>query len=120
MAQQARPAQPTPRPLPEPLVQLTNKAVLFAEAQQANPMPPRRPVQPAQEPNRSSLFRAVTGAFGFRAPSPVTAAVAQPVRHEPGMSDYQPQASLVSVQQAPAAEQTGLEIPAFLRRQHSH
>jgi hypothetical protein len=47
--------------------------------------------------------------------------VPPPMRREPGMEEYhQPQTAPVSVQPAPAPDQTGLEIPAFLRRQHSH
>jgi cell division protein FtsZ len=123
-ALQARPApqlQPQPqRPQPEPLVQLTAKANLFAESQRPTAMPPQQPVQPMADPGRPSLFNAVTGAFRRRAaPPPAPVAQMPTVRREPAMDEYQPQTTPVSVQQA-AGDQTGLEIPAFLRRQHSH
>jgi hypothetical protein len=35
------------------------------------------------------------------------------------MADYQAQTPHVSVRQTSAGEETGIEIPAFLRRQHS-
>ena len=122
-AMQARPSlQPHPaRPLPEPLVQLTHKANLFAEAQRPTSMPPQGMVPPAPETGRPSLFNAVTGAFKRRAMPSAGAMAPQPLpRREPAMEEYQPQPAPVSVQQTSAADQTGLEIPAFLRRQHSH
>jgi cell division protein FtsZ len=112
-----------PRPAPEPLVQLTAKANLFAEAQRPMAMPSQPAPQPMADPGRPSLFNAVTGAFRRRAvPSPLPVPVVQPqsMRREPAMDEYQSQAAPVSVQPASAGEQTGLEIPAFLRRQHSH
>jgi hypothetical protein len=53
------------------------------------------------------------------AAAPIMQPQPQAVRREPAMDEYQPQAAPV-VQPASAGEQTGLEIPAFLRRQHSH
>jgi cell division protein FtsZ len=110
-----------PRPVPESLAQLSAKANLFAEAQR----PMAMPSQPAPQPvaDRPTLFNTMTGAFRRRVmPSPLAAPVVQPqsVRREPAMDEYQPQAAPVPVQPASAGEQTGLEIPAFLRRQHSH
>jgi cell division protein FtsZ len=115
------PQQQPPRPMPEPLAQLTNKATLFAESQRPTAMPPQSPVQPMHEPARPSIFNAVTGAFKRRAMPQAAVAVPPPMRREPGMEEYhQPQTAPVSVQPASAPDQTGLEIPAFLRRQHSH
>ncbi len=127
VAMQPRPApqQPSARPQPEPLVQLAAKASLFAEAQRPMAMPAQAPAQPAAQPlpdpGRPSLFNAVTGAFRRRAaPAPAPVVQPQAVRREPAMEEYQPPAASVSVQPASSAEPTGLEIPAFLRRQHSH
>jgi cell division protein FtsZ len=120
---QARPVvhQPASRLQPEPLVQLIDKANLFAASQRPTAMPPQAPMQPMSDPGRPSLFNAVTGAFRRRgALGPVPTAQLQPIRREPAIEEYQPQSAPVSVQQTPAADQTGLEIPAFLRRQHSH
>ncbi len=120
-------AQPrvAPQPAPHvlPAAQLAAKANLFAEAQRPPAMPAQALVQPMQDTGRPSLFNSVTGAFRRR-PAPQPAPVMMPpqaVRREPSMEDYQaavaPQAQ-VTVQQT-SAEQTGIEIPAFLRRQHS-
>jgi cell division protein FtsZ len=109
------------RPTPEPLVQLAAKANLFAEAQRPMAMPSQPSAQPAADPGRPSLFNAVTGAFRRRAmPTPAPVAQPQSMRREPAMEDYQPQPAPMPAQPAPVAEQTGLEIPAFLRRQQSH
>jgi cell division protein FtsZ len=119
---QARPLHPQPRPMPEPLVQLTAKANLFAEAQRPMAMPSQPAPQPVADPSRPSLFNAVTGAFRRRAmPAPAPVLHPQSMRREPAaMEDYQPQHAPMPVQPASVAEQTGLEIPAFLRRQQSH
>jgi cell division protein FtsZ len=124
LAPQPRPLlqQQPVRPTPEPLVQLTAKANLFAEAQRPMAMPSQPAAQPMPDTGRPSLFNAVTGAFRRRT-APALAPVVQPVqmRREPAMDEYQPQPQPAPVvQQASAGEQTGLEIPAFLRRQHSH
>jgi cell division protein FtsZ len=121
-AAHARPAlhpQPVRQP-PEPLVQLNAKANLFADAQRPMAMPSQPAAQQMPDPGRPSLFNAVTGAFRRRAvASPMPAVQPQVMRREPAMDEYQPQPAPV-VQPASPAEQTGLEIPAFLRRQHSH
>jgi hypothetical protein len=101
-------------------VQLATKANLFAESQRAMAMPPQAPAQPISDPGRPSLFNAVTGAFRRRVVPPATQmAQPQPMRQDPQVSDYHPQEPHVSVQQTSAGDSTGLEIPAFLRRQHS-
>jgi hypothetical protein len=41
------------------------------------------------------------------------------MRHDPEVAEYQGQNPQVSVRQTSAADETGIEIPAFLRRQHS-
>jgi cell division protein FtsZ len=119
---QQRPAQQQQhRPTPEPLVQLAAKANLFAEAQRPMAMPSQPPMQPVADAGRPSIFNAVTGAFRRRPmPTPVPVAQPQSVRREPAMEDYQQQPAPQPPQPAPVAEQTGLEIPAFLRRQQSH
>ena len=122
MEVQAQPrAVPQPAPQAQPLAQLTAKANLFAEAQRPAVVPAQAPVQDVSRP---SLFNAVTGAFRRRTAPAAAPAIMQPqaIRREPAMEDYQPVAapqSQVSVQQTSASEQTGIEIPAFLRRQHS-
>ena len=108
--------------LPEPLVQLTAKANLFAEAR-SDAIPVQAPVHAMADPGRPSLFNAMTGAFRRRAVQAMAPAVQpQSLRREPAVDEShshgavpQPQ---VSVQQT-AGEPTGIEIPAFLRRQHS-
>jgi cell division protein FtsZ len=124
MAAQPRPMalqQQPVRPQPEPLVHLTAKANLFAEAQRPMAMGSQPSSQPMPDPGRPSLFNAVTGAFRRRAMVAPAAPVVQPqsMRREPAMDEYQPQSAPV-VQPASPGEHTGLEIPAFLRRQQSH
>ncbi len=122
MEVQAQPrAVSQPAPQAQPLAQLAAKANLFAEAQRPAVVPAQAPVQDVSRP---SLFNAVTGAFRRRTTPAAAPAVMQPqaVRREPAVEDYQPVVapqSQVSVQQTSASEQTGIEIPAFLRRQHS-
>jgi cell division protein FtsZ len=108
-----------PQHQPLPVAALTAKANLFAESQRPTAMPAHVPNQ-AVEPARPSLFNTVTGAFRRRAvqPSP-TGAQPPTTRREPEIGDYQPQSPHVSVRQASAGDETGIEIPAFLRRQHS-
>ncbi|HEY4043706.1 MAG TPA: cell division protein FtsZ [Rhodopila sp.] len=123
-SQFARPTQlhQAPRLQPEPLAQLQEKASLFAASQRPMAMPSHASGQPMSDPGRPSLFNAVTGAFRRRAMPPTTSMAQpqpQPMRREPAMEEYHSQSAPVSVQQSSAADQTGLEIPAFLRRQHS-
>ncbi len=114
------PQQMTSRPVPEPLVQLREKATLFAEAQRPTAMPAQPPAQPIPEHGRPSIFKTVTGAFTRRSMPTVTPVAHPQPRREPAVDEFAPQTSPVSMQQASASEQAGLEIPAFLRRQHSH
>jgi cell division protein FtsZ len=92
-------------------------ASLFADA--SRPVSASSPVQPAGESSRPSLFSTVTGAFRRRnqplaAPPGPTQARAEPVVYE-----QRPEAPRPMVQQTAADEVTGLDIPAFLRRQSS-
>jgi cell division protein FtsZ len=104
---------------PLPIAQLAAKANLFAESQRGPAMPAHLP-QAATESARPSLFNTVTGAFRRRALQPAAAPTQQPTtRREPEMAEYQAQNPHVSVRQTSAADETGIEIPAFLRRQHS-
>ena len=75
--------------------------------------------QPLADPGRPSLFNTVTGAFRRRGAPPAPAAS---MRREPAIEEYQqqPPRPQVSVQQTATAEPSGIEIPAFLRRQHSN
>ncbi len=110
--QQSRPkpapaAAPGPAPAQRPFV--APRAGLFTEA------PPSAPAQPVQAPApaRNSLFGIVTGAIRGRS-APVAAP--EPQRAEPSLAS-QPEGG-PSVRPAPA-EEMGLDIPAFLRRQSS-
>jgi hypothetical protein len=105
---------------PQPVAQLNAKANLFAEAQRPMTMHSPPPGQTMSDPARPSLFNAVTGAFRRRT-GPIGGSGLQPqqMRGEPVMQEYQPQSAPVSIQQTSPADQTGIEIPAFLRRQHS-
>jgi cell division protein FtsZ len=120
-ALQQRPLpQRQPNLQPQSIVGLSAKANLFAESQRPTVMPPHPVTHLASEPTRPSLFNAMTGALRRRMAQPVTpVAQPQPVRREPEMDEYQAQNPHVSVRQASAADETGIEIPAFLRRQHS-
>jgi cell division protein FtsZ len=117
-AQSVMQQRPTQQTQPQPLAQLTAKANLFAESQRPTAMPSHLPH--AAEPARPSLFNTVTGAFRRRAMQPAAAAGQQPtMRREPDVTDYQTPQPHVSVRQTSAGDETGIEIPAFLRRQHS-
>jgi cell division protein FtsZ len=111
--------QRQPQLQPQPVAQLAAKANLFAESQRPTAMPAHQPANAAPEPARPSLFNTVTGAFRRRV-APLAPVAAQPMRREPEVENYQPQSPNVSVRQTSAGEETGIEIPAFLRRQHSN
>ena len=118
-------SQPVPqqKPLqqaqPLPVAQLTAKANLFAESQRPTAMPMHVP-HAAAESARPSLFNTVTGAFRRRAVAPSVPTAQQPtIRREPEVAEYPAQNQPVSVRQTSAGDETGIEIPAFLRRQHS-
>ncbi|MBV9653432.1 MAG: cell division protein FtsZ [Acetobacteraceae bacterium] len=113
---------PAPSPVPAgPAPAPASRGGLFAAAPHPGALPaagaPGTPV--GVEPR--SLFRAVTGRLrtiaalnGHAAP----AAVAEGMRAEPILHDAPPQPARASVRQT-AAEDVGLDIPAFLRRQSS-
>jgi cell division protein FtsZ len=112
-----KPVQQVP---PLPAAQLAAKATLFAEAQQRPTAMPAHVPNAAPEAARPSLFNTVTGAFKRRALQPAPAPAAHPtMRREPEMAEYQSHNPNVSVRQTSAGDETGIEIPAFLRRQHS-
>jgi cell division protein FtsZ len=99
-------------------------ASLFADA--SRPVSAGAPGQPAAEMSRPSLFSTVTGAFRRRnqpAGAPVAAAPAAPVpvqvRAEPAAPEPRAERPRALVQQTAGEEVTGLDIPAFLRRQSS-
>jgi cell division protein FtsZ len=92
-------------------------AGLFAE--------PPRPVaaggtaQPAADVSRPSLFSTVTGAFRRRYLPPGGSDDAPQARAEPAVTEPRQEPPRASVRQTAADEVTGLDIPAFLRRQSS-
>ncbi len=107
--------QHSPR-LPEPLVQLNEKASLFAASQRPTAMPSQ--VMPTADPGRPSLFNAVTGRSGGGRCRPAGRRLS---RNRCGGSLRWRNTSrkVPRCQCSRQADQTGLEIPAFLRRQHS-
>jgi cell division protein FtsZ len=131
VAMETHPVQPAiqQRPLqarqpqfqPQPILQPAGRATLFANAERPASMPAsqQQPMYSIPEGPRTSLFNTVTGAFRRRAAPPVGPSQPQSVRREPPLDNYQPEAPRVSVQQTSAADETGIEIPAFLRRQSS-
>jgi cell division protein FtsZ len=108
-ASQQRPVQQPPTP--QPLVQLTEKANLFA-ASRPTAMPTQVP-QAVPEPARPSLFNAMTGAFRRRAMQPGVPVQQPTMRREPEMADHQGPTPHVSVHQPSAGDETGIEIPAW-------
>ena len=121
---QVKPAVQPPalRIQPQPVAPGSSKGNLFTDPQRPTAMPAPGSVPAGGDPTRPSLFKAVTGAFR-RGPVPGAVPVmqAQPVRREPALEEYQPQgSSSVAVQQTSPSDQNGIEIPAFLRRQHSN
>jgi cell division protein FtsZ len=97
-------------------------ASLFADA--SRPVSAGAPGQPAAE-MRPSLFSTVTGAFRRRnqpAGAPAATAPAAPptqARTEPVVPEPRAEQPRALVQQTAGEEVTGLDIPAFLRRQSS-
>nr|WP_294509755.1 cell division protein FtsZ [uncultured Rhodopila sp.] len=106
---------------PQPIVPPASRATLFTDAQRPASIPPSQgQMYAAPDSGRPSLFNTVTGAFRRRAAAPAAALQQpQPMRRDLPVEDYQPEAPRVSVHQTSAAEETGIEIPAFLRRQSS-
>jgi cell division protein FtsZ len=104
-----------PRPLPQRPVAVPQPAPQVRTGLFAEPRPQAAAPQPAAE--RPSLFGLVTG-FGRARPAPQPQAIPQPVSH-PDPDVRVPEDTGVSVRQTSAAEETGIEIPAFLRRQSS-
>jgi hypothetical protein len=97
----------------------SGRSGLFAE-----PRPPsiaaqgaQAGTQPAADAGRQSLFGTVTGAFRRRTAtsSPV---VSTPVRRDPVLDEASMEEPRPQVRQS-SAEDTTIEIPAFLRRQSS-
>ena len=73
------------------------------------------------EPARQSLFNTVTGVLRRRVAPPQYASDLPPqqVRREPPLEHAHSDGPRIAVRPASAAEEAGLEIPAFLRRQQS-
>ncbi|MDE2006590.1 MAG: cell division protein FtsZ [Rhodospirillales bacterium] len=108
----------------------------YAPANAARPRPVAAQVRPVEpEPGRSSLFGTMTGLWRRRAPAGVAAPVAESPRADMGRAEaprrepaMHPGADYVRpVAEEPqgvtvrplAGDEVGLEIPTFLRRQHS-
>jgi cell division protein FtsZ len=93
-------------------------ANLFADL--SHPVSASAPSQPVSADQlRPSLFSTVTGAFRRRnQPSAAPSGPPQP-RAEPVVHEQRPEQPQVSVHQTGGEEVTGLDIPAFLRRQSS-
>jgi cell division protein FtsZ len=124
-AAQQRPLQArAPQFQAQPMAPQASRSTLFADAQRPASIPPSGgQLYAAPDSGRPSLFNTVTGAFRRRAaplpPAGVALQQPQPMRRDLPVDDYQAEAPRVSVQQTSAAEETGIEIPAFLRRQSS-
>jgi cell division protein FtsZ len=94
-----------------------SRAGLFAEPRPANA---GGAPQSVSESSRPSLFSTVTGAFRRRQQAPLAAAPEPPppVRAEPVVQAPRVEQAQASVRPT-GAEEVGLDIPAFLRRQSS-
>jgi cell division protein FtsZ len=118
--QPAVPTKPaTQRPAafqPQPVGPAGPRPGLFADEQRPVTAA-QAPTQAVPEPARHSLFSTMTDAFRRRGPTSAATAVPQPQRREPVADGYQD--ARASVRQTSAAEEAGIEIPAFLRRQSS-
>jgi cell division protein FtsZ len=120
-------AQPWQTRQPQPIAQPAPRASLFADGPRPASMPSAQvPLYNPAEGNKTSLFNTVTGAFRRRAvPSAAAPSAAapmaqpQPVRREPAVDEYQAEPASASARPASGADETGIEIPAFLRRQTS-
>jgi cell division protein FtsZ len=77
------------------------------------------PGQSAAESNRPSLFSAVTGAFRRRNSPAAAPSGPPPARVETMMQEPRSEPPRASVRQTAGEEVSGLDIPAFLRRQSS-
>ncbi|WP_428486633.1 cell division protein FtsZ [Rhodopila sp.] len=93
---------------------------LFASQRTVPVATPANPAHAEPESSRQSLFGTVTGVFRRRPTlQQEPAAQAQPLRREPAIAQVQPEAPRVTIRQASATDDVGIEIPAFLRRQSS-
>ena len=110
-------AHPVTPPRVAPAFPARSNSGLFNQAPRPTAVPAA--AVPASEAPRASLFNTVTGAFRRRI-APATPAEAAPARHEPMLHQEQrTESARASVRLANGAEETTLEIPAFLRRQTS-
>ncbi len=110
-----------PQLQPQPVGQVGARPGLFANPQRSAPIAaPANPPQVEPEQARQSLFNAVTGPFRrWAAPPYATPQQPQPQRQDPPMEHAQPERPRVAINQASPADEAGIEIPAFLRRQSS-
>ncbi len=122
-SQQAGPRTPAPVNMPPAApAQPTGRGGLFAgpPRQQSAPVAGAPAVPLPTEP-RGSLFRAVTGRLRGMTTAPLNGHAAtsgEQSRAEPVLHEQRPEPARASVRQT-AAEEVGLDIPAFLRRQSS-
>jgi cell division protein FtsZ len=113
-----RPLRAQPPAAPAPV-----RGGLFAQPRQPAPVVAPSYAPPAEpEAPRRSLFGRVTGAF--HRPATPTSSYAPPAqsqvdRQDPGLQPAHTEAPRMSVRQASPGDETGFEIPAFLRRQSS-
>jgi cell division protein FtsZ len=109
-------AAPMMAPHAPAAVPARQRSNLFAEAAA---QPEQAAQAAASEPPRHTLFEAVTGVFGRRRPSPAHPMDQAQTRVEPTIpSEPRPEPARASVR-AVVGEETGIEIPTFLRRQSS-
>ncbi|HYZ22558.1 MAG TPA: hypothetical protein VE690_10415, partial [Rhodopila sp.] len=117
--QNLKPVQPRTPQVGSPMTAPQGgRSGLFAE-----PRPPsvaaQSGTQPAPDAGRQSLFGTVTGAFRRRTTTTSPAAMSTgPVRRDPVMDETPAEELRPHVRQS-SAEDTTIEIPAFLRRQSS-
>jgi len=129
-APSSRPAQPVTPSQPAPMASRPRQPSPQQERVSAPPSGSEAPAVPVglhARPNtvppytmpehaRPSLFNMVTGVLRHRPIGPA-ASVQPSIRREPEVSDYQPLPPVAPVRQTAVGDETGLEIPAFLRRQ---
>jgi cell division protein FtsZ len=113
---QAPGAGPVPAAHPTARRPASSGAGLFAEP--SRPVAATTPAPHAAEPSRPSLFSTMTGAFRKRN-LPPSAPSHPPQAREPATQEVRPEPPRASVRQTAGDEVTGLDIPAFLRRQSS-
>ena len=128
VAMQEQQIAEAPAPRPQPVRPAAGGGGGGQPAPKPGLFAPQRPgiaAGPAEAPPADlapsrSLFSTVTGALGWRQPAqPGPAAPAQPSRRTEAVEAGQTETPRVTVRAASMADEAGIEIPAFLRRQSS-